>query len=790
MIKHYSSVFLKILSKNKIHNTINILGLLIGIISAFVIAKYLGYSLSFDQSHLNQERIFQVKLTESEDGKIVSYEGLSYKGVPLAMKESSPEIIDYTIFNQTGERLMTVSGENEKNISFNEYLIFTVDSSFFNLFSFKTHLGNQHFAFQHPHSTVITESIAKKYFGNQNPIGKTIKSRTSWGREKEWTVTCVLKDIPNNSKIKFDLLFYAPQKNNNLWDIPVHNLYVLTKSPPNLAKLTKHVSDHLSSIPILKANHRKINISLIPLQASLNTFEWMLVFVAITILVLSWVNFINLSIAQFLKRFNEIIIRKTLGATKRQLIQQFIFEAIGINLLTLSMAILLLITFYDQLLSLTSYHLLSLSDNSFNINTAFFIVFTIGVLLTSFYPAVFLISGKVSGILKKGKITKEKNQNIRKGLVIAQFAISSVLVIGIFIITAQLDYLKNKELGFNTSNKLVVKPPKDKGFKRIRRMQSLKNNYAKIPWVQYLTSSSTIPAQPYRQEANFTLLGSKKSNLLYINAVDTNFISTYEIQILAGTNFNGTGGTSTNRFKVIINEVSAKAYGLNAKEAIGKKVVDEESKEIYTIVGVVKNYHKTTLKESIRPILLKYNPRKGYITLTLSPSMLTSMKLAKSELKEVWQNIYPDQPFECFLLKERFYQQYKTETTFHQIFSIFTIISVILACIGLLGISLQEISRRKLEIGIRKTFGASSKAILILFIKKYLTFIFFATTIGIPCAHYFIGLWLEEYSYRIVISWKHLLIPPLFLTIIALIAISFHIIQLSFTNPVKILREE
>ena len=414
----------------------------------------------------------------------------------------------------------------------------------------------------------------------------------------------------------------------------------------------------------------------------------------------------------------------------------------------------------------------------------------IGSILASLYPSLFLVSKKIGGLSKVGKITDQRGRSLRRGLLVAQFVISSVMIIGTFVISSQMDYMMRKDLGFNPVNKLIIKPPKDRQEGKRRRMFAIKRELAKLSWIENITTSSTIPGQSYRQEVYFSLNGSDKRALLYINEVDTSFVRTYGIKFLAGTDFSNTGGAYTNEYKVIINEVSARALGLSPDDAINEKLVDQEDGETYTIIGVVENYHKTSLKENIEPIILKYNPRRGYITLILASDASYSLGNKISELKKIWQTVYRDQPFEYFFLTDKYYAQYDAESFFRKVFSVFTFISIFLACLGIIGLALFEALNSKLEVGIRKTFGASSRAILVLFFKKYLLLLLIAVAIGAPISYYIMEAWLNEYSFRILIGVKHILIPSLILFIVALTTISIQIIKLSLINPAKILREE
>ncbi len=789
MLNQYAKILLRILWKNKIRNFVNIFGLFVGMASAMIIAKYIGYSLTFDDFHSNQNNIFQLSQVERKNGNI-TYEGqLTYPGIAITSQYAIPEIVSHTKFSQSVEALVMVFDKEGDVMSSNERRIFHVDSSFLQIFSFKTLLGTQKNALTDPNAVVITKSIAKKYFGNDNPIGRSIVTRVPWGYEESRTITCVLEDPPKNSKIKFDMLF-ASLEDESLWDKPISYQFIQTNGGADANDLSGKISNFISGQPVFKDKGSKISVKLIPLAPELSSFELMLGYVGLLILLLSWINFINLSIAQSLSRVGEVFIKKALGSTNLQLALQFIFETLVINCLAFFLTVFFLFVTYDYFMGFTGNHLLPLSTDVLHINSLFFLLFVFGFILTAAYPALFLITRKNSGMARVGEVKTTKGQRMRRGLVVTQFAISSVLMIGLFVMSSQLNYMKTKELGFRSQNQLIIKPPKDGWRGRIVKMNYLKNEIAKLPSVNNLTSSTTIPGQSYRQEVNFSKIGAGDSVMLYVNGVDENYLNTYGIRLLTGTNFSRVSSNSSNQTKVIINEMSVQALGLSPYQAIGEQLFDHETKETYTVIGVIDNYHKTSLRYKIEPMILKFNPRSGYITMNLTPNATYALQDITEKLNHIWQNAYSDQPFEYFLLEDKYHEQYQAEDTFLKIFSVFTFISIVLASIGLIGLALFEVANSKLEVGIRKTFGASARAILFLFFKKYFFLLLVATVIGVPVSFRIMDLWLSNYSYRISIGIEHILLPSIVLLTVALSTILLQIVRLSQLNPIKVLREE
>ena len=794
MLNHYIRIFFQVFRKRKFPNLINILGLIVGMMSAIVIAKYIGYSLTFDNFHQHKQSIYQLGQIETKNGNPENSGGSTYRGIAIVAEQAIPEVINYTKFNKGVELLVTVSDEEGKTTSYNENGIISVDSSFLHMFTFRLLQSSQEKALAVPYSAVVTHRTANKYFGNKNPIGETIATRVPWGKKELWTVTGVLEDPPNHSKLQFDLLLRRPVDYSNLWEMPTDRQFIQTTSLNAASSdpdaLAQKISHHISNLPIFKDHGRKVSVILTPLTPSLTTFELLLALVGLGILVLSWINFINLSIAQSLNRLGEVMIRKALGSSHRQLIGQFVFESLVINGTALLLTILFLWLSYGYFEELTGNHLLPLFDNGLHINTLFLVSFVVGLMLTSAYPSLFLVSKKVHGLSNVGKVGDRRGQGLRKGLVIAQFAISSIMIVGSYVIASQMDYMMTQDLGFDPTNKLIIKPPKDRGKGKLERMSTIKQELSKLSWVERITTSSTIPGQSYRHEVYFSLKGSDEQSLLYIEGVDTSFAKTYGMRLLAGTDFSTTGGPHINANKVMINEAAARALGFSAEDAIHKLLMDQEEGETYTIIGVVKDFHKLSLKDQIEPSLFQYNPTRGYITLNVGSEVASSLSDKISELKTVWQTVYQDQPFEYFFLTDMYYGQYDAENFFRKVFRVFTFISVFLACLGLIGLAMFEVTNGRLEVGIRKTFGASFSDILVLFLKKYLILLLIATIIGVPISYYIMASWLEEYSFRMLLGLRHLLIPSLLLLIIALATIALQLIKLSLVNPARILREE
>ncbi|MEP0984907.1 ABC transporter permease, partial [Ekhidna sp.] len=779
MIYHYLKAYKRILKKNWLYTSIIIFGLSIGMASLLLSAKYIGYTLTFDEYYSNRDRIFHVDQLEKVNGN-VNYDGsLSYRGVAFTSLRDVPGVENYTKFAFQVEKLILVEEEDGQQKSFSQTGIFSVDTSFAKIFNLKPIYGDLNHALDEPNSIIITQSIAKRYFGERDPTGNSIRSRAPWGSEKTLIVKCVVEDPPKNSTIKFNILVSEDAGQDDLWENPVHNQFLLLEDLENSERISKEISEIINELPIFKDNNREISISLDPLKSTFSKFEIFLVSVGGLIMILSWMSFSSLAIMQFMQRQKEVFIRRSVGASDRELARQYLFETGLIVFFSIVTTVLFLFGVYDYFSELAESHLLPLFSNKFYINTILIVIFLIGALLPSTYVLGRLLMSSENMILGEGKFSSKSGINKRRLLTGIQFGIAIFMITFSHMIDVQTQYLYDLDKGIDLDRKIIVKPPKDSRWGKGKRARTLRNELAKITWIGSVTSSSTIPGQPYRQEVNFSLFGSENTVLMYVNAGTREFFPTYDINILSGENF-PSGKGSTNESKVLINKVSMKLLGLDLSNSVGQRVVDD-NENVYTIIGVFENYHKTSPKEKIGPMIFMHNTVRGYFTINYTTQQIPDNK-RMAELETVWKKVYADQPFDYFLLSTYYDNQFNNEDQLLRIMRIFSFIAIFLVCFNLIGLSLFETSNSKSEVGIRKAFGASSNQILFLFVKKYLILFLLVIIVSLPVIYYLMSQWLNEFSYRVEMKATYVFAPAMGLLILSLATIGFHIVRISRIN--------
>lgn len=786
MIQNYLSTFLRVLKKNWLSSLINIAGLSIGMVSALLIAKYIGYSLIFNSSYENRDRIFHLSQIETNDGNLTYDGSASYRGVAVLAQREVPEVEAFSKFNWGVEHLVSVENEAGELKQFNQTGIFSADTAFTDIFTLQSLAGNLDNALAEPASVIITRSIAEKYFGSINVIGRTISGRVSWGAETNWTVTCVVEDLPRSASRRFNLLVSGHEELTDLWQNPVYNQFVLLKEGVDPEIVAEKVTETINALPMFQDENRSITITLNSIKPELSKFELFLISTGILIMILSWISFTNLSIVQFMQRQREMFIRRSIGADNPRIVKQFLVETGGVVILALTLSLVLLFLAKNYFGELTDGHLLPLMSDQYFLNTLFIVVFIVGALLPSGYVVSTLLMHNKTALQESKQAKLNAGARRRKILAGLQFGIAIMMITFTYVIDLQMDFLSGMSKGVNLENKLIIKPPKDVWQGKGRRARALRNELSQLSWVNHVSSSTTIPGQAYRQEVNYHIQGAENEVLMYVNNINSEFLPAYEIEVLVGENFPQQGGPS-NRSKVLINEVSMKALGLDPSNAIGQKLIDEEQ-ETYTIIGVVQDYHKTSPKEKIGPMIFRFNAVRGYFTINFSEENPPTEQ-AYAELKTIWRDVYATMPFEYFLLSSYYNYQFGQEDQLLGVMRVFTFVAIFLACFSLIGLSIFEMANSKLEVGVRKTFGASSLTIGSHFLKRYLILFVVVILIVSPVIHYLTGQWLNDFNYRIQITPLHILIPAAGLLFISFSSIAIQIFKLSRVNPVAVLRE-
>lgn len=794
MIKNYFKIALRHLLKSKLYAAVNIIGLAIGITSCLLIGIYIADELSYDRFHKNADRIARVTweyyFGEGEVNK-VSTTGTK---VGPQFQRTFPEIDAYVRLLKY-PRVLTY-----KSQAFDEKNFLYADSSFFSVFSFPLKKGDAATALDAPQKIVLTESSAKKYFGNEDPMGKVVNV----GGTKDFIVTGIANDPPENSQIRFDFVGSFKSlgaSKEEKWSEANYTTYLLLKDKHQLNTLQKKIDNYMKGAYREEAKlsgsqysaYHLEPLTSVHLYSKLDGFEpnnsilyiYILGIVAILILLIACVNYANLSTAQSAGRTGEIGIRKVMGAEKKQVFSQFISESFLLTLFAVVIAVVLaalLLPYFNNL-----------SGKNLQENILFKPGVIIGLIIlgiivsvaSSIYPALILANTKVIEVLKSG-FSFTGSAGLRKLLIVLQFIISIFLIISTIVILQQLRYIQNKDLGYNKEHVLVL--PVDKQI--LERYDDIKNALAADKGVVSISGGYEAP----------THIGwgdgvNKDDKHITVNAfpVDEDIVKTLGLYIIAGSDYDLTDvkqfDTSDNgknlRYTFILNESAVKALGWTPEEAIGKTI--DKGRE-GTIKAVVKDFHFRSLHEPINPLVIFLDKRQlGSMFVKLSGSDIAGSLQA---LEKTWKDRITHRPFQYHFLDEDYNALYKTETRTAGVFTTFSTLAILLACLGLFALTAFAMVRRTKEIGIRKVLGATIPDILSLVSKDFLKLVFIAIIISVPMAWYAINVWLQSFTYKIHLQWWVFVVGGIGTLLIAFVTISLQAIKTALTNPTKNLRTE
>lgn len=821
MIKNYLKVAFRNLWKYKSFSVINIAGLAIGMAACLLILQYVSFKLSYDQFNQNVKDLYRVVNDRYQNGKLIQHGTITYSGISVAMQKDYPEVVNHTRVEPVGTVILT--GNNNKKIG--EQRGFAVENAFLQMFNYSLVAGNRTDALNEPRSVIITEAIAKTLYdvknGNYNEvIGKAINV----GRdENPAKITGVFKDIPENSHLQFDFVFSynTLHTGENAWkeaeyDFTSSDFWHYIQLKPGSDYKTFNAKMPAFSQKYFQGN--KVSGSdetfyLQPLSKAhlYSDFEyeigntgssgvvWGLLIIALFIITIAWVNYINLSTARSVERAREVGIRKVVGGVKKQLITQFLVESILVNIIALVLALLLVFAVQPAFNNLLQYklslvYILSEGLSGYTILISLIAILVAGVFISGFYPAFVLSSFKPISVLK-GKLSSSKSGiAFRKVLVVGQFSVTVALIIGSIVVLRQLRYMNNRDLGFNMDQVLVVNAPVmtnwDSTF--INRVNSFKEELKTIPGVKGAATSWSVPGGDIGRSFNVRQADSAASTTRYTmrhTGVDYDFMNLYGIKLIAGRYFTlADHDPDWNKIhNSIINRSAAKLLGFASPEAaVGKAILSGNKR--WDVIGVVEDYHQKSLRYELEP--MRFMP--AYDIGSEVSVKITAADVSKTiaAIKKQYDTFFPGNLFEYVFLNERFNRQYQNEQLFSKAFGIFAAIAIFVACLGLFGLAMFSTIQRTKEIGVRKVLGASVSNILLLLSKDFVKLVVIASAIAFPLAWWIMNKWLQDFSYRINIAWWVFAIAGSIALVIALGTISFQAIKAAVSNPVKSLRTE
>jgi putative ABC transport system permease protein len=800
MAKYYINLTIRNLMANKGYFIINLLGLTIGITSFILIVLWIKAETSYDKFHRNANNIYRVDYILYEEGILEKHSASGSTGVGKEIKNMFPEVKDYTRFYRT-ECIVKYEDKifKERNILF-------AQSSFFNLFSFQLLMGKADSNLLALNHAVITEETARKYFGNENPMGKMIN--LDGGMDFE--VTGVVKSIPANSHIKFDILVSYENliKYSSYWDnywvtenvysyillAPGANVELLQAKLPQIPetfigkfmkeafflleyKLVKLTDIHLHSSV---SNELEVNGSYRNVVS--------LGIIACLVLLIAFINYINLATSRSIERAHEVGIRKVSGALKKDLIYQFLTESILLNLLAFIVSlsgVLLLLPFFKNVMQSP------LKIDYLVVLLLFFLLLLLGSLLTGLIPAIY-ISRFAPGLVLKGKNPTGSTWigRLKNYLVVSQFTISVILIIGTITIYRQINFMRHHDLGFDIEGLIVLDGPriiKANSYESyMNGLESFKNDIGALSGVRSITNSSNVPGTEIKNSRVYGIPveGRNTEKRIDIYLVDSQFFNTYGLTLLAGNNFGHT--MVEDSANIILNESALTYYGFKDIESTIGKILRSGNEKVL-IKGIIKNFNQQSLKEIPGPIAFFNQPANTYYSIKAN---MAGIDRLIPEMEKIWTSHYPGNPFHYFFLDDFYNEQYLADQRFNKLFFTSSILAIIIACLGLSGLSAYAITRRTKEIGIRKVNGARIIQVMGLLNNEFLKWVILAIVIATPVAWFAMYKWLQNFAYRTELSWYIFADAGVLALVIALLTVSWQSWRAAIRNPVESLRYE
>jgi putative ABC transport system permease protein len=803
MIKNYLRVVFRNLAKNKAFSFINIVGLAVGMAACLLIMQYVSFELSYDNFHTKGDRLYRINQDRYTGGKLSTVWAAGASAAAPAFKAAFPdEIEDYTKLLSTGQAL--ISHGDQKYVIKNNFL---VSGSFFKLFSYRLLQGDANTALTEPKSMVLTESVAKQLFHGANAMGQTV---TLYG--KTMKITGIMQDMPVNTHIKFDVIeSYTTLK--EIW-----------QAPPNFDPEKQWFSDGFTAYVLLKpgVNPRVLESKFIPIakrgyadipnESAVYTLQpvkdihlysnrkleitpngdgksvYLLLGIAIFVIVIAWINYINLATARGMARAKEVGVRKTLGSAKGQLVLQFMFEAMALNGLAILAAVIIIAICIPAFASLTGLNIGLSLFGSLTFWGGVLLTFLVGSAFSGIYPAMVLSNYKPVEVLK-GKIsTSSKGAVLRKILVVFQFAASIFLLIGALTVYKQISFMQSQKLGVNIDQTVVIRSPLIQVDSMRRDMRIFKEATLAMSAVKGISVSSDVPGgEVGTNRGKLRMVGQGENSNVQCRVITTDydFLKNYGIKIIAGRDYSPQ--YPADEETLIVNRSATKLFGFNKPEdMIGKQMIFGGGP--HTIIGVTEDYHQQSLRDNYDAVIFDFSSWvQGNVSVKISADNAAKTVAA---LKASWAKYFPGDPFDYYFLDNHFNEQYKADQRFSKVFGIFTLIAIFVACLGLFGLVSYTIVQRTREIGIRKVLGASVNGILQLLYKDFAMLVLVAFVVAAPIAWYAVHQWLNGYAFRIGISPLFFLLPFIVVLLIAFATVSWLSIKAALMNPVKSLKTE
>jgi len=801
MLGNYFKIAIRTLLKNRISSLVNIAGLALGMAAFILIIQYVRFELSYDDFHKNARRIYRVQQDRYNNGVLSTRWAAGCSAVGQALFENFNEIENFTRF-QIWKGIFSY-----ENTKFREENIFMADTSFFKIFSFQVLIGNPADALRNPFAMFISESTARKYFGSQDPIGKSLR----YNGGEDFSIMGVFKDVPRNSHLKPDIItswetmvhYYGPEVNTAWrWDSFFNYLLLRPGTDPKELEtmfpnfINKRVRQDMEGFGSGVIYHLQ-QLNSIHLHSDF-MFEaepngnarsvYALMIIAVFLLIIAWINYINLAGVQSLARAREVGQRKVNGAHRTQLLFQFLFESFLINLVAMTLAILLVVLLNPAFNSFAGTKLNYALSMNIGFWLSIMLIFIIGAIISGLYPSLFLSSFKPIAILRGISELKLGGLALRRILVIFQFSISLLFIAVTIAVYLQISYMKKHDLGVDIKDVLVLTGPgiNDSGYNET--FDSFKSELIRNPDIKKVTTSTQVPGH----QSTWITAGVRRlndnpdvSNLYQVVAFDFDFINFYGLSIIEGRNFSERFGRNSKT--VLLNETAVELMDFpNPMSAIGVPIFFRG--DTLEIVGVIKNFHHVGLKTKFEPLIFKYFRNSStYYSLKINPG---ATREVLTFVKDKWNQFFPLNPFEYFFLEEYYNKQYINEAKFGKVFGLFSVLAILIASLGLFGLASYTSNHRRREIGLRKVLGSSSGDAVLLLLRYFIIQVGMAVPIGLGIAYIITKSWLDNFAFRISIGWWFFCIPVLIVLLTTLLTVIGRVLKTANVNPARSLKYE
>ncbi|HVO75920.1 MAG TPA: ABC transporter permease [Ignavibacteriaceae bacterium] len=785
MFKNYLKIAFRNIRKYKVNTFINLASLAMGMAFVILISLWVKDELSYENSQKNLNDLYVVSMRDAKDmdtRETTSFI-IPYALAPI-MKQNFPEIIDFTRMQKRSNFESCMLQYEHK--SFYEDGLLLVDPSFFRMFTYRFLSGSPQTALNGKNSIVLTRKTAEKFFGNENPIGKILK----FNNRQDLIVSAVVEEPPHNSEIQFNAL--APiqilgeeQLSRWWWE---SSSYILVRENTDLMKLKEEISGMIQKynpVPDMKIIVGIQPLAKMHLYYGSGDIKLLYVFisVAIFILLIACINYVNLSTARFNKRAREVGLRKVMGAQRVSLVRQFLGESVSISILALLIAVSLveiLIPFFN---TITDKNLSFISSGNLAVICSLFgFALMVGIIAGS-YPAIFLSSFQPATVIKGKAITNSKNPLLRTVLVVTQFSIAIILIASTLVIYTQYDYMLHKDLGYNKDQ--IIYMPINKEI--VEKYETMKNVLLQNSSIKFVTVSSSLPNEvgnvnPVEWE------GKQDNRMVFINFVvaDSDYLNTFKIKLSEGRNFSKDFSSDISNF--IINKKAEQL--MNLKNPVDQRIsfMGLSGK----VIGVVSNFNNRPLNEETNPLIMTINPNLynyflQYILIKVNSNDVTG---TLRYIEKVSKEFSTDYPVDFKFLDETVDNLYRSIKHTWYLFEAFAFLAILISCMGLFGLASYMIELRTKEIGIRKTLGAAVHGVVILLSREFVKWVIIANLIALPVTYYFMNKWLQDFAYRIEITWWMFALSGGIALVIALATVSIQAVKAATANPVESLRYE